>query len=45
MKPSLGPSLGCGGVKGGGGEVMNGVLGGNPWVGWGDGKMIPPVGL
>ena len=39
------PSLGCGGVKGGGGEVKKGVLGGNPWVGGGDGKILPPVGL
>ena len=39
------PALGCGGVKGGGGKVTKGVLGGNPWVGGGDGKIIPPVGL
>ena len=35
--------LGCGGGKGGGGEVKKGVLGGNPWVGGGDGKIIPPA--
>ena len=36
------PGLGCGGVKGGGGEVRKRVLEGNPWVGGGDGKIIPP---
>ena len=39
------PGLGCGGVKRGGDEVMKGVLWGNPWVGGGDGKIIPPVEL
>ena len=39
------PVLGFGGVHGGGGEVKKGVFGGNPWVGGGDGKIIPPVWL
>ena len=34
-----------GGVKGGGGEVRKGAFAGNPLVGAGDGKIIPPVGL
>ena len=39
------PGLGFGGVQGGGGEVRKGKFGGNPWLGWGDGKIIPPVWL
>ena len=37
--------MSCHVVKGGAAEVRKGLLGGNPWVGGGDGKIIPPVGL
>ena len=37
--------LGSGGVNSGAGEVTKRVPGGNACVGWGDGKIIQPVGL
>ena len=37
---ALALGLGCG-AKGGAAESRKGVLRGNPWVGGGDGKIIP----